>query len=1785
MLQVMAVFAAYLVFSITGVSAFQISLFTSDGQEISTEIPDFAELIEKEFSYPYANNYQYVELKLNAKGYNIIKKVYVFRCKGYDPIQCIGNGIQPVISVNSGQTSMAFDETYKWNDVSESNVANFIILVKLDVNGKQVWTGSLDSITKTGIRTFEEKNYDIDKISVYLKSGVAGSVVKNFIENYYSIPFDKVDHVRFSAILGSTVEKLYELSGNQDDIDPEGTRIPSFFAKAFDNNEYSGLARTWSFVFPSDSKIANPVVFYSSEAGPPTTGGARLVIDNWEPQIVKCDSSDVMQVEMHVENATGIGYFQSYYYEIDGVRAPEGAITCSVKSPNESIYAYACSIPVKYFPVCNGPKTSTIRIYFNYLGGVRVSGEFPVTLQAAEPKVIINSLMPNPFDCGIDDELAINVSVSNEPQGVQPNAYYTFDGVNYNMLTCAGANGFYACSIPEESVCGLLREDLNLVLKFVYGETEAVSLPAQLYVTFPPPSLGVDTVTPQTIEAGNTTKVKVLLHVNYPDTILYNNSDFNYKYLNKDFQPVTCSLDRSYTNIKYYECDLNLEVPSNQHGVKTLTFRLDGYQEGSLKQLSTTALFEIIPPSPEPTLTITSTSSPLDCLQDSSLAITAKVENMEGTPETYYSVDSGETYKPTTCVSEGNVYTCTIDKNELCDLMSNSVQLALKFVYPGKELVSNSQKIYLNLPEPHIQVYSIQPDKMVKGKEASATVNLYVQYPKLLGENPKFSYEYLQEARQGMSCAKVSSTGTRDFYQCTNVKFDVPSDYSGDKLPVIFSIDGTTITYPMTIPLMEGFEAQPWLEIVSSTPSRIEIPLGNETKVEFYVTVHNAEKFELKHQATVMRNSWITSGECKEADVDYDFICSAILKPPKTTKVGKTPLVLTLRVSDDKSYDISNTTDVYVLPPELKVEIESVSPQKLYCEGSKQENPEQMSLTARVTGISKFTVMDESIEFNGKAIAPSGGRYCSTHGQTITCNVPVSELMDKVPCGENELAPGKGSRYYSLSLTFIIKKDDGETTSVFGSKDVEVVARPLEPFIEIIDDDIEDGMLKTPINCLGSNTLKLGDKGGYVRIRYADLLHPQPKPDDLKWSFRLEAQDSQGKLTKGMGVSPENVSTVCKFLDYQRVGAHRYEDYECSVYLTNKLFQRCANGEGTLYLTASSGTGKKATGSIDVSITRGEDIYNLGVEIIEPPPKEIICQIQSYDGTCSLASYSNLNVTVRIYNRNSEVGLPDLKVYGFDAKFKNTGGVDPRVHVLGNCRPFSQTSKDKFVCPFQIGPTIKLSEDVTEDKDTYAPIVLKDLNITLYVKYANDLMKEGISKVDGSITLKPQKTDAVVNMEKMKERMLDSVSGFVGIFKWFTLFISTCSVCALGTSIIKPLEGAKSEESAQQNVDCSSFKDEITCKNKGCEWVSGYCTKSLSNGQSASSGSSGHDWVTAVSAIGLGMGMVLLALKLLGGGKERIEVNDEYASTIEKKIQEKKDEIGKYMKRGILLGFGLCVIPEIIGKIGLKWGSEEHKGTYEGLGGFGERLGNICMSLLRSLPLILMIIRVYIDYLQMQACIDMASAQIESSSAAYSDYLNTPQAKAMQAQQQAQMSINMMNTLMQCYTRFSDSISRAARTMNWMMNWPGGFFGTFTVIVDWVAANNRKTLNNGDTISGVGQLQVRGYNLCKLGSNGYTMLIQGYDNGGKALDNCRASKERVCQQSNLLYIPNTAGAIPTGSMSTSDVIGLQITKGGGGCNCNSLDHIEITVTSGDKMFTYNIKYRGCASQGGGSNTA
>ncbi|MCK5019659.1 MAG: hypothetical protein KAS32_21555, partial [Candidatus Peribacteraceae bacterium] len=801
---------------------------------------------------------------------------------------------------------------------------------------------------------------------------------------------------------------------------------------------------------------------------------------------------DVITVRLHVENASNIGNYQSYYYKIDGVQSTEGSIICTIDTENsdDNTYYYDCTIPVVNFPVCNGPGTSTISVNFNYLGGVKLSGSFPITLVPATPKLIVNSLLPAPFDCGIDSEVTIQLQV-NDPISQAPETYYTFDNTNFNDLDCTSSGHTYSCTIDGDEVCSLLQEHLEVTVKFTYGEIETLAQPAPVFVTFPPPSMGIDTVTPQTVEAGETTDVSVLLHVNYPDTITFQEDDFNYKYLSNSFSAATCTLESSYSNIKYYKCTVPLVIPSTSDGVNDLSFRLDGFMEGAPKQLTAKTFFEIMPPPPEPAFTITSTSSPVDCVTDSSAEVRIKAENIDllSVSDFKYTID-GTTYIDNECTKSSNILTCTITAAELCDTMKNLVIIKYSI---DDTYYTNSQKIYLQIPDPHMQVYAVQPDTLSSGEVNSVNIKLFVQHPEMVGTSPSFLYNYASKSDQPLTCVKVSSTANRDFYECANTQFDLTS-YSASSLSVLFSIQGSLVTFPMVIPVADVADTNPWLEIVSTTPSRIETELGNQTSASLYVTVHNAMAADLKHQATVIPNSILSAGTCTEADVEYDFNCDVTIRMPANADPGANSVTLSLRMSNGKNYDFSNTTNVYAISDDTQLEIQSISPDNLYCGGQTQQNQNTVRVTARSKILTDFEIIEEVISFNGRTI-PGSSRYCTAKGQAITCNIPTDKLMAAVTCDSGDLAPGEGSHFYTFDLTLLVKAG-GNSEMLSGFGDISVTARPLEPYLEILDNDVVSGALQSPINCLIGQSIKLGDSG-YVRIMYADLLHPEPKEDDL----------------------------------------------------------------------------------------------------------------------------------------------------------------------------------------------------------------------------------------------------------------------------------------------------------------------------------------------------------------------------------------------------------------------------------------------------------------------------------------------------------------------------------------------------------------------------------------------------------------------------------------------------------------------------------------------------------------
>ena len=1764
MLQVLALFCTYLILSITFASALELRIYTSDNQEFSAVFPDFQDFIQKILSYPYIGNYQYIKIQLqSADPAYILKKVYLFRCREMSPAECIENGIQPVVSVGSG---LLFDETYRWDDVSSNNVGNFLIFAKLDVGGKEIWTGSWDRVTKTGIKMFYHETHTMDRVDLYLKPGVSGESVAAYIEKYYAVPSDDVNRSVFRTISGYPAEKLYDLSGSNEKIDPSGTGIPEFYANTLESDTFPGNTRTWDFVFGGNGKTAGPVVFYSGEAGPPVTGGANLVVDDLSPQIVTCGSDEVLHAVMHVENASDAGYFQDYYYEIDGVRGDD--ITCSITNPSEDIYSYECSVPVSGFPVCV-PGTSSITFHFTYGGGIRLSADFPLTLQAPEPKLILKSLRPNPFDCGIDTELTAELRVLNPAEGT-PETYYTFDGTNFNPLECSGSGETYVCEIPESDICSLLQEDLELTFKFVYGDFETLSLPSHLFVTFPPPSMGIDTVTPQTVEAGETTNVNVLLHVNYPDFITYDENDFFYQYLDKGFQQAGCSLETSYSNMKYYRCVLALEIPFDEDGVKTLSFRLDGFMDGEPKQLTANTFFEILPPPPEPSLRIISASSPVDCVTDDFVTFDIKVENVD--PEKIgnikYTTDS-MTYSEIPFTRSGNVFSCSLPAKEACDEMKSVVSYVFSLEDPktGKTYYSNPQKVYFKIPEPHIQVYSVQPDHLVTGQN-SVTIGLYVQYPSMVGDNPVFLYSYLDRMNQQMSCSKVSSTNIRDFYTCSNVEFDVPEGYEKASLPVLFSVQGTTLSFPINIPVTVVTTEEPWLEIVSVNPSKIEITPGNQTSAEFYVTVHNAAENELKNQVTLIPNSWITSGSCEETGIKYDFRCKVTIKAPKTASPGSNTLTLSLRASNGKTYEISDTSNVYVLPEKARLEIQSVSPQTLYCEGHRQQNPSSVKVSARVDKVDKFELVEEDMSFNDRAISHTA-RYCTSKGTSVTCDIPTYKLLERVECGQGELAPGEGSHYYPLSLSLLLSSK-GEMISVSDSADISVEARPLEPYIEIADNDISEGVLQTPINCLGAQTLKLGDTG-YVRIMYADLLHPEPK-DDLKWSFRLDAHDDKGKLTKGMGISPTANATICKLVDYQRVGVHRIEDYECSLYFDMNMFQRCADGTGEILLTATSG-GTTAEGRIKTDIVRDDRLYRIDMEILTAPEKEIDCQIQSYGkkAPCSLASHSNQNVTIRVYNLNKDVELTDLKLYDFDINFKEKESAEiVNLRTLGSCRKDSKES-NRYVCPFQIGPVIRLPFNVTKERDTYNPIKLGVINVTIYVKYANDLARATISKLDGSITIHPKKSDSMINREKMMERMEETFKNFEEIFKSVVAVMTFCAVCSAGNMAVDSIKSSigevadtiRGEKSGDKttggivtgaqtmvyDITGTWYDTSLIWSHSDITDITKTITKKKETGEKLTT----EDYIRIITSVVVGLlvvvGLFAWLLPKLGlTGKK----------SPEEAQKETQSEITKYMEKGIKWGFGVCVIPRIVGDVGA-WIAKEGSKTedvFKGVSAFGKGLGTACNTVMELIPFLLMFLEFYTSYLQFEMCMDMMKARAESIAQSASRATGPYGVVAGTG-----AGITMMNDMMNCFNMLMVAMQRLTMASMFMAQYMGTSGGRTSVIY----TVNGETVHGGETICGNKVLYIEAKNFCRSGTPQKKIQVFGeHCKSQTATDECLYTMPMY--PSNYAY--GTYGAWMPYSYKTGDVITLSYDLDS---KCDSDSEITVVV-DGIKRVTTKFKY-------------
>jgi hypothetical protein len=1412
-LQVFAVCASYLILSTTFVGALQINVVTGTSQQVQGDMSTLDDLITKnfQFTYDYASNMNLVTASFEPKDPSVmIKKAYLYICRDYNPVQCVQNQrVLPHIFVGTSD----IEEEFMWSEVNVGGVGNFLALLKLDVAGKTVWVGSWDQLTRTGSGAgsegFSHESYDLNSMNLYLNPGVSADPVKSYAEGYSRVPMNYVNKTVLTTVGSSAVSSIYELLANDEDLDPSGTTNPVFSTNIATGNAFEKTAKKWAFIFGSAAKMSNPVAFYSPGGDLAGAGGARLVIDKWTPSIVTCESDDAISIDAHIDNASQIKcgqpecYYKSFYYEVDGVRPHESTMTCSVSG-----YKYNCTIPVSNFPVCAAPKTSTITAHFTYADGSDVFASFPVDLRKTPAKLVVDSLSPNPFDCGTDTKMMVLLRVTNPPSG-DLKKEYTLDGTTYKSLSCAAPYGnVYSCSITDTDVCSLLKENLEAKFRFTYAGSPVETGAVSLFVTFPPPSMGIDSLTPEIFTTGQTLASEILIHINYPDTLTYNLGDFKFKYLDSGFQSTTCTLHQTFPNRKYYKCPVTLTIPSGLQGSYNIRFKLDGFKDGAQTTIQAEKSYRVRSPPPGPSLTVTYASG-LDCAKDPSLTVRARADNTAEVPTKYeYSTD-GTAYTALACTESSGSYTCTIPKDSLCSSQQESMTLGLKFTYPAGALTSNFQTVSLSLPVPSMRVYSIFPDPVSRGESNQGKANLYILYPSYVSTTPMFVYSYsfgvgFEKINERMSCTRTKQASTSDFYECT-VQFDVPEGYSATTFIATFGIQGTDLMSTYNVNVADQAIATARINNIAAS---ISVEPGNSTTADLFVETQNVEE---SASLSVLPRSWISGGACQKQTTN-SYKCPVTITVPSSEPSNPAKeLELTLRIAGAKSKDMAGTFTINILPVERKIEIQQKSPGTLYCPDNTQKNPAMVTITARLVNFPQegVALTDEEIKFKGVKISP-GVKRCTLGGQSITCTIPVDKFIEQAACGEadTDLAPGEGSVSYPFILRFGITAGS-DSFVVSGADMINIEAPPLRPYITLsCNGNLEPTAsgrcsLKRDINCLGSTNIEVGKLlDEFVRIDNADLLHDEPL-DDLTWSFVLDAQDSRGKLTKGRGSTPSENATVCRLKSHVMVDAHRQEDYECNLYVENTLFQRCEGdmynpGYGTLEIVASS-AGKQANGKIAVHIRKGIEEFDIKLSA-SSPQTALDCIINDYSGYCTLTpSRLNTTMTIRNYGNGS---ISDLTVYQQDVSWvgSSSGGGTGGLIATGAATGVQGDYVDATMscprtltgtllkCNIDVGPRVKMAEAIDPQKpnpgQTFTPIKLGQLNATVFYKYANNLVFDSKSTtLGGGITANPKKTQALIDTEKARESIQKMVDRIEKITKKILFVAGFCLTCYAGVKL------------------------------------------------------------------------------------------------------------------------------------------------------------------------------------------------------------------------------------------------------------------------------------------------------------------------------------------------------------------------------------------------------------------
>ena len=195
-----AVFCVYLMFTFPVSFAastghfVQVNIKNSEGTSTleTANLPSFETLVAKPPIAPSEESGGiFINITVGKRIYEI-KNVYVWLCKNNLIDACLRGNKPSFSSPKFLQVKRA------WSDIADlkgsGNVypqnGSIFTLVNLNVKEQDIWTGSFETITRTGagLSSFSTKSFDVSSVDILLKEDSFANITRDFINNNYVLP-------------------------------------------------------------------------------------------------------------------------------------------------------------------------------------------------------------------------------------------------------------------------------------------------------------------------------------------------------------------------------------------------------------------------------------------------------------------------------------------------------------------------------------------------------------------------------------------------------------------------------------------------------------------------------------------------------------------------------------------------------------------------------------------------------------------------------------------------------------------------------------------------------------------------------------------------------------------------------------------------------------------------------------------------------------------------------------------------------------------------------------------------------------------------------------------------------------------------------------------------------------------------------------------------------------------------------------------------------------------------------------------------------------------------------------------------------------------------------------------------------------------------------------------------------------------------------------------------------------------------------------------------------------